>query len=366
MGAMRAGAGQRRDVLVRSPVPELPGVHKIVLPTPFDVASVQAYVLEGDPLTLVDVGVRSAESRRTLESALEALGHGLEDIGRVVVTHAHRDHMGQIQSLRDAGVELEVWAHEADAPLIEGYSVEADELLRESAGLFLEYGVPAEVVERHTAWRRARIPQEQGYCEPTAVDRALVDGERVSFKDFELRVVHAPGHTPGHLLLHDEEHRVLFTGDHIMGSGTVPAISTHYLPDPTAVPDPSDPAGRRPRFQGLVEYLRSLRKLRGTAYRYLLPGCGGVIRRTARAIDDTLLFYDVRIQRIERGLRKLAAMGQPVTGWDLLRALYPELELESQLRLPMMVVIGSLDELEARGQVRTERGDDGVLVHRHS
>lgn len=102
----------------------MPRLQQLVLPTPWEVGPVQIYVVLGDPLTLIDTGVKSPASRAALEAAFDALGHGLEEVERVILTHHHGDHLGQAQSLRGAGAELEVWAHEIEAPTIEAWSAE--------------------------------------------------------------------------------------------------------------------------------------------------------------------------------------------------------------------------------------------------
>ena len=129
--------------------------------------------------------------------------------------------------------------------------------------------------------------------------------------------------------------------------------------------DPADPAGRRPRFIGLPRYLETLRTLKGLPLKTILPAHGGVIRRPRRAIEDAQLFYDVRIQRIERGLRTLAAMEQDVTAWDLWKALFTKADPVMQMRNRMLMVIGALSVLEANGTIETHRRPDGILVHRH-
>ena len=58
-------------------------------------------------------------------------------------------------------------------------------------------------------------------------------------------------------------------------------------------------------------------------------------------------------------------MGQPVTGWELWRALFPKADPLTEMRSRMLMVIGALDVLEADGSCVAERRDDGVLVHRH-
>lgn len=359
---MESQAGERRSRslgLNRSPVSALPRLHQIVLPTPWPVGPVQVYLVEDDPVTLVDTGVLTADSRTALESALDQLGLGFEDIRRVVLTHCHSDHLGQAESIRRANSEVEVWAHEAEVPLIEFFDREPDEGFEATNSLFLEYGVPPDLIERQRAHHR-EFADEPVLCEPTRVDRALHDGELISFKNFELNVVHTPGHTAGHIVLHEPEAGVLITGDHVMGDA-VPYTDNYYT---DGAPDPSDPLRRRPRFKGLPVYMRSIRQLRRESYHTILPAHGGIIRRPERAIEEALLFYDVRVQRIERGLRTLDAMGQEVTAWEIWHALFPNVDPNTEMRKRMLMVIGALDVLEEAGRCEATRRSDGALVHR--
>jgi len=347
----------RPTLLVRAPVPELPRLHQIVLPTPWEVGPVQIYVVEGDPLTLIDTGVARPESRAALTAAFDQLGLELGQVRRVVLTHHHTDHMGQVQTVRDAGADLEVWVHEDDADDVELYSPERDERIEVGNELFREYGVPEDLLERQAADIRAWIAREPPLCAPTRVDRRLCDAERIPFKDFELEVIHAPGHTAGHVLLHEARTGTLLTGDHLMGRA-VPFTESYYVP---GAPDPRDPLRRRPRFRGLPAYLDSLRSLRGRPFRCLLPAHGGIIDRPGRAIDDAILFYEVRIQRIERALARIAERSGPATGWQVWQELFPKLDPVTQMRTRMMMVIGGLDVLEAEGRVTVERAADGSL-----
>jgi glyoxylase-like metal-dependent hydrolase (beta-lactamase superfamily II) len=346
----------------RSPVPDLPVVHRITLPTPWNSDSVQIYLVDSDPLTLIDCGLDDEPSRVALDAALEGLGFGVEDIRRLVLTHYHRDHLGQAERLRDASGSLEVWAHVDEAPMIERFTAERDENVDGMADLLRDFGVPDELVARISENRRRKLATEPVRCRATRVDHLLRDADSIGFKDFALDVIHSPGHTMGHIMLHHEPSRVLISGDQVL-FGAAPNAENYYL---DGLPDPGDALMRRPRFKGLLEYRRSLRRLRERSFGAILPGFGPVIQRPDRAIQDALLFYEVRIQRIERSLRSVTALGQSVTAYEIWRALFPGEDPIEKMRTHLLTIIGALDVLEAEGLCVTERRDDGAFVHRHA
>ncbi len=343
-----------------TPIAQLPAVQLITLPTPWNVGTVQVYLIDSEPITLIDTGVRTDASLAALEFAFERLGRSLDEVERIILTHYHEDHLGLAQTIRRHAADLEVWAHVAEAEMIENWSPERQQRIGATAELFAEYGVPPEIVERWIEQERLAL-EAVPISEATSVERGLRDRDCVAFKDFELRVLHAPGHTEGHILLHEEESGVLFTGDHVMGCA-VPYTENHILP---GLSDPADPLARHPRFQGLVAYLDSIRSNRRLPVATLLPAHGGVLRQPEAYFDSARLFYDVRIQRIERGLRSLAAIGQEITAWQLWRALFPELDPVRQLKNRLLMVIGALDVLERSGSCVTRRRSGGVLVHDH-
>jgi glyoxylase-like metal-dependent hydrolase (beta-lactamase superfamily II) len=231
--------------------------------------------------------------------------------------------------------------------MVEDFENVVRDRLNDAFELFRESGATADVLEQIEGDRFHALDQNLAEGQSTRVDRALREGDRVEWKDFAVRVLHSPGHTPGHLLLEDEKAGLLFTGDQVMGQ-VVPRAETFYL---GALPDPADPCLRRPRFKGLDKWL--------------LPGFGGLVRRADRTIRDTILYYDVRLQRIDRSLRHLAAMDQEVTAFDLRTALFPPDESLEQTRAQILLLVGALDCLEEDGLVQTRRRSDGVLAHRH-
>ena len=324
--------------------------------------SVALYLVEDDPLTLIDTGLDDPASYAALESGLDELGHAPSDVKRVALTHYHVDHLGGVAALRRAGADFEVWAHCDALAAIEGFTVEHSENMEGMEALLREFGTPDQVLSDFVGHRLARLAAQPAWAEATPVDHVLHDGNTLDFKTLSFDVIHAPGHTAGHLLFHAVAAGTVLTGDTIMG-GAVPYTENYYL---DGLPAPGDPLRRRPRFKGLVAYRQTLKSLRRLSVRTILPGYGAAVRSADRAIREALLFYDVRIQRIERSLRSVTAMGQAVTAFEIWRGMYPNDDVRTEMRDKLLMVIGALDVLEEEGLCETSRRSDGVLVHQHA
>ena len=72
----------------------------------------------------------------------------------------------------------------------------------------------------------------------------------------------------------------------------------------------------------------------------------------------------MRIQRTLPTLRRLSRAGNPVSAWDLWQQLFPKADPVTQMRTRMLMVIGALDVLEAKGEIVTQRDESGVFLHR--
>lgn len=166
----------------------------------------RAYLVEGDDgLLLVDTSSHSASG--PILAAIAAAGFQPADLKMIVATHYHLDHIGNVQELvQHTGAQLLV--HGDDVPYVEGDLEPKEQPFPFSllGGLFM---------------RQPRAP----------VDRPLKDGDVLPFAG-GLRVIHAPGHTPGHIALYAPQRRALFTGDalmNFMGLRLPFSMSTHDM-----------------------------------------------------------------------------------------------------------------------------------------
>ncbi len=162
-------------------------------------------VREDDGFTLIDAGLSGSE-----REILEVAGRYGGQVRRIALTHAHADHTGSLDTLREALPEAEVLMTAREARFLGGE-------------LVLEQGEPGGL---RGSWGTAK----------TRPTRELAVGDRIG----SLEVVASPGHTPGHVSFLDVRDRTLIAGDAFQTragtavSGIVrplfPARATRHLP----------------------------------------------------------------------------------------------------------------------------------------
>jgi glyoxylase-like metal-dependent hydrolase (beta-lactamase superfamily II) len=314
------------------------GIHRIAIPTPFAVGRVNVYLIEDEPLTLVDAGPNSATSFDELQRGIADVGHSLDDIGLVVLTHQHIDHLGLV-ALVASRAGAEVAAIDAAVPFVENYPVEAqadDDFARD---VMFRNGIPEDVVTALQSVSQAF----RAWGARAHVTRVLRDGEEMRFRDRTLRVHHRPGHSPTDTVLYDPERRILIAADHLLKH-----ISSNPL-----ITRPLDGSGRRP--QALVTYLESLRKTRDMDVELVLPGHGEPITDHRRLIDERFALHSRRADKIHRLIAE-----RPRSAYEIARALWGNIAV-TQAYLTLSEVLGHIDLLVNDGRAR-EVQRDGVAV----
>jgi glyoxylase-like metal-dependent hydrolase (beta-lactamase superfamily II) len=314
------------------------GIHRITIPTPFAVGRVNVYLIEDDPLTLVDAGPNSGTSFDELTTGLSALGHSLEDIELVILTHQHIDHLGLVALVAQRS-GAEVAALDVAVPFVENYSQEAqadDEFARD---VMLRNGIPEDVVGALSAVSQAF----RAWGARADVTRVLRDGEEMRFRDRTLHVHHRPGHSPTDTIFHDRELRMLIAADHLLGH-----ISSNPL-----ITRPTDGSSQRP--QALVTYLRSLEATREMDVDLVLPGHGEPITDHRALIDERFALHRRRAEKIHRLIAE-----RPRTAYEIAQALWGNIAV-TQAYLTLSEVLGHVDVLLNDGRVR-EVERNGVTV----
>jgi glyoxylase-like metal-dependent hydrolase (beta-lactamase superfamily II) len=320
---------------------------RLRLPIPFPIGHVNAYLLRGDPLTLVDCGPHWPETLAALEGCLADEGLRLEDIELLVLTHQHEDHAGLASVLRErAGCEVAAHA-DVRALLLDEAASRAREDGYETALMRL-HGTPENVLA--TVDEASRDARE--YSRSVVVDRPLRHGDELIAGGRRLIAQLRPGHSPTDTLLVDEDGTAI-VGDHLLASGPVATVS--HRP-------PRGPADPRARSSALLTYRASLLETAELGLRTGLPGHGDTVQDPAAAIRDRLALHERRASSI---LRRLQA--GPRTAWALVDEIWGgESVTRSDRAMSVAFIVlgdllGSLDLLVEQGRASFREEADGIV-----
>lgn len=324
------------------------GIHRLAIPTPFQVGRVNAYLIEDEPLTLIDSGPNSGQSLDELERALADRGHRIEDIGLLVITHQHIDHFGLAAILaRRSGAE--VAALEGLAPYLGDYRSQAELDDSFAQEVMLRHGISADVV---TALR-AVSAGFRAWGSEVEVTRTLRDGEELILRDRTLRVMHRPGHSPSDTIFVDETRQTMLAADHLIKH----ISSNPLLARPLgATSDYLDRAkgGERPR--ALLQYIASLRQTRAMDLSLVLPGHGEPISDHRELIDERFRMHERRAEKIYELIEQ-----QPRSAHEIAVALWGNVAV-TQAYLTISEVLGHVDLLLERDRIaELVDAEDGVV-----
>ena len=372
-------------------------VQDMVALEPVKVGFTNCYLLDtGEGLILLDTGSSSEALWDILCNGLKERGHDISDVKLVLLTHSHSDHSGLAERVREAsGAKIAI--HRDDAPYLSYDRSKRNANRKNVYDLMIACGVPDTLLEWfYSGIRRGNIwPKNWRQAEPlfgpapdypiriealTAVDYEVAhpgeearnyqhrghthsgghgeapvggvnlvpdytfrEGEKITLGDVTLKVVHTPGHTPGHACYYHEDSGTIFTGDHILKRIT-PNPGIHFYDE-----------DYNRRMHSLPEYLRSLKKILALNAKRVLPAHEEEVLDLSGSVERLVHHHDRRAEKVLSAV--LEGRNRP---FDILPYVFPA--LRAFALLPAMAeVIGHLDLLEEDGQVRVENRDGYIF-----
>lgn len=243
-------------------------------------------ILDGDIVTLFDVGSGTADSTSELQARMAEVRERfrepatLETVQHVVISHAHIDHFGWVGHFARE-TDAAVYVHELDARVLNNFE-ERIVLASKDVRVFLERsGIKPELrAELEEMYRFSK-----SFFKSVEIDHVVRDRDRIING---YRVHHTPGHCPGQICLEVDD--LLFTADHVLSR-----ITPHQ-----------SPASITP-FCGLELYLQSLEKIRALdGVTVSLPGHEAPIEDLGGRIGAIVAHHDKRLNQV------LDICGQPL------------------------------------------------------
>ncbi|MEM0156103.1 MAG: MBL fold metallo-hydrolase [Thermoplasmataceae archaeon] len=229
------------------------------------------FITNGKRGALIDTGM----SPDTLEF-LRKNGVEVDEIGEIMLTHLHFDHIGGAANLQKS-LSVRVYMGKLDAEIISRMMSDPEGYLKNEISYLKYLGLPDNEVDI-----AAKVnPVKETYKEAAAIDEITPLDENSTFLGFpEISILDVPGHTPGSTAFIVKDQNFVFTGDHIIERIT-PNISYYD--------DDSDMLGM---------YLKSLLKLQSTGIQTGYSGHGPEIDNLSYRIEDLLAHHKLRLAEI--------------------------------------------------------------------
>lgn len=309
-------------------------IHKIIIPTPYAVGDVNAYLVKGDALTLFDAGPKTEEALEAIKYGVKEAGYELSDIDQVVLTHHHPDHSGWV----DAFPEKAILGHEY-----------VDHWLRQEQS-FMDYRMDfykeqltIQAVQEPYFSYILKVRSELEMIGRTPLTQTLNHGDEVPGHK-GLITYYTPGHAQSHLIFHDVATNEVIGGDLLLDK-----VSSNPLVEP-----PTDLSKERPR--SLLQYNESLQFLQKLNPEKIYGGHGETVENAAQLVEE-------RLQRQKnRALKLLEMLEKDMTVFEATMKLFPKV-YSKEPGLTLSETLGQLDYL-LENEIVEMKTIEGVQYYR--
>src|SRR5579875_3060944 len=334
-----------------------PSVWRLPLPLPFALRAVNVYLIGDDTghWTLIDAGLGLPADETAFRAGLAQADVALEEIGALVLTHAHPDHIGMAKMIQGAsGAPIYMLADEIKTLYIawgEGNEIVSKRLEQEYVANGLNVGAPEALNgysgssgDQPRRRRRMVFP-----LPPHEVFTPQADDQEITLGGWSYRTIWTPGHSDHHLCLLRED-GLFIAGDHVL-----PAITPNIGLYPESRPNP------------LRDYFGALERVKALNTRLTLPGHGLPFVALADRAEA------IRLHHVERSAALLALVRERPTGANaasLARELFgTRLRSLDDYRFALVETLAHLEYLRAEGNVRRIETladqQDEAQAHRH-
>ncbi len=302
---------------------------QIELPTIFEAMTVNSWLIKGEENVLIDCGEKTDKSWIALNQGLKENGLTIQDISKVVITHAHLDHMGMANKITENS-DATIWVSE----MVYEWAFNLKELLdRRSAAILASLlpNIPKNQYHKIHDFGYGRLSP---YWDEIPKERLQVFpmNGTINFGGQVWEIIHTPGHCLNQTCFFQQEKGWLLSADMVLPMIPIPIIDADRVPPYKGV-------------NSLRTHVASYDKLLALAITKAFPGHFKIIEN----VQETMERQKQRIHQRKEKCYQLIEAGVSEF-MQLMEGIYKERINNAT----MFMVVGFLDMLEAEGRVKSE------------
>lgn len=305
---------------------------QIELPTIFEAMTVNSWLIKGDENILIDCGEQTDKTWDALNKGLQENGLTLQDISKVVITHAHLDHMGMANRITQNSDAI-IWVSE----MVYEWAINLETLLGRRTKAILAAILPNIAKDDHSKVHDFGYKKLSPYWDEIPEDRLHVfpmEGA-IDFGGQAWEIIYTPGHCLNQTCFYQKDTGWLLSADMILPMIPIPIID----------------AARTDPYEGgksLMMHLASYEKLLPLNITKAFPGHFDILENIPSLIENQKMRIHDRKEKCFRLIQSGCS-----SFMELLDGIYKERVNNAT----MFMVIGFLNILQSEGRIRKEMVD---------
>ena len=305
-------------------------IFQIEFPTPFPQAgNVYSYLFPGDKnnYILFDAGLKWENNESVFFDFIENRNIDIKQISDIYISHGHVDHYGLAKTIKErSGATVHIHKNDKDK-ISDNYNKNYVKESGKYIKFFKRYGLDDNTIDFiiNSGKGLNYFTNQIENVEVTA------EGDIISSKIGNFKIIYLPGHTPGSIGLYNKENKILLSADSLLAK---------ISPNPIVELGIN---GERDRFRSLPTYYKTLEKLYNMDLNLVIPGHGECITDHRKTIDNLKHFYKRRQSKI------LGILSDDLTVYEIAIKLFPK--YKNQIFLIFSEILGNIDVLEDNGYI---------------
>jgi len=278
-------------------------------------------------IIMIDTGPKTEANINVISKYLKKMNKPVY----LLLTHEHTDHIGLAKILQTQYGST-VFIHNKSKNWTENFETKWDQRYTHVHDLLIRSGFPARYVKFFDKFQEVKV-----YAESFEANHFVSDNDVLDIAGRKIRVIYTPGHSVGSACYYDDEYKLLFCGDHVVGgSNTLPTID--YV------------GNNNSRYSSISNSIKSFEKLsKYNSSLFVLPGHGNIVTDLGKYEDGYIKYID----KYMTSVLKIFIKYNKLTPFELYMYLYNHRSVKSVHHFfgRIQILFCILDALENKAKI---------------